>query len=83
MKEGLKPEKHPTELVGLWYSPDHSKGATSQPSAHQGAMYPAPTCPKPREKLWYCETVSIPCAMWFNVGLKTEGKERGKEVWFF
>lgn len=41
MKEGLKPQKHPTELMGLWHSPGHSKGAMSQPSARQGAMYPA------------------------------------------
>lgn len=60
MKEGLKPQKYPTELMGLWHSPGHSEGATPQPSAHRGVMYLAPTCLKPRKKLWYCEAVWHP-----------------------
>lgn len=82
MKEGPKSQKYPTEFMDLWNSPGHSEGATSQHSAHQGVMYLALACPKPKEKLWYSEA-GISCAMRFNVGLKTEGKERGKEVWVF
>lgn len=58
MKEGLKHQKHPTELVGLWHSP--SEGATSQPSAHWEAMYLALTCLKPKGKPWYSKAVWYP-----------------------